>query len=145
MSTSYKNLESENLVLREYIITLQSRLLESGHAEFPPAPIDLSRPSVRISAAAAAAAAAAVATNRIQEDSLSVEDRLQDRLRTVAVAGIAHDDDEMDQNDGDEGDDGEDDIRKIENGALHGHAYHDRRPRAESVAEHDQSEGSHAS
>ena len=41
----YKNLQTENYQLRDYIINLQSRLLET-QGEIPPAPanIDLSRP-----------------------------------------------------------------------------------------------------
>jgi len=84
MVTNFKNLEEENLILREYIITLQSRLLESGHGEFPPAPVDLSRPSHRVTAAAAAAAAAA-AEQQSQENT-SIEEQLQAAAAQAAAA-----------------------------------------------------------
>jgi hypothetical protein len=97
MASNYKTLEEENLVLREYIINLQTRLLENGSAEFPPAPVDLSRPSQRITAAAVAAAAA-VAEQQSQEH-MSVEDQLQ---AAAAAAARASD---MGASPGDEGSD----------------------------------------
>jgi len=46
MATNYKSLEKENLILREYIIQLQSRLLESGHRDMiPTAPPEVARGS----------------------------------------------------------------------------------------------------
>jgi hypothetical protein len=51
MATNYKNLEKENLILREYIIQLQSRLLDSGHRDLPPAPAELTKPSLAASSA----------------------------------------------------------------------------------------------
>jgi hypothetical protein len=46
LSETYKAVQAENYQLRDYIISLQSRLLES-HAQIPPPPenIDLSRPN----------------------------------------------------------------------------------------------------
>jgi hypothetical protein len=52
MATNYKNLEKENLILREYIIQLQSRLLDAGHRDIPPAPAELTKPSLAASSAA---------------------------------------------------------------------------------------------
>lgn len=45
LSEAYKRLQSENYALRDYIINLQSRLIET-HGEFPPVPgnIDLNAP-----------------------------------------------------------------------------------------------------
>ncbi|KAH6895393.1 hypothetical protein B0T10DRAFT_455656 [Thelonectria olida] len=45
METSFKNMQSENYALREYVIHLQSKLLDL-HGEFPSPPpnVDLSRP-----------------------------------------------------------------------------------------------------
>jgi hypothetical protein len=47
MATNYKGLEKENLVLREYIIRLQSQLLEV-QSEIPPAPPELRKQSVNL-------------------------------------------------------------------------------------------------
>jgi hypothetical protein len=49
MATNYKTMEKENLVLREYIIQLQSRLLEAGHRDLPPAPAELTKQTVAAS------------------------------------------------------------------------------------------------
>jgi len=46
MASNYKSMEKENLVLREYIIQLQSTLIEIGHRDLPPAPAELTRPSI---------------------------------------------------------------------------------------------------
>ena len=40
MTESYKRAQNENYALREYIINLQSRLLES-QGEYPPAPLNI--------------------------------------------------------------------------------------------------------
>jgi len=85
MVQNYKNLEEENLVLREYIISLQSRLLEAGHPDLPPAPVDLSRPSHRVTAAAAAAAAAA-AEQQSQQDHETLEQQLAAAAHAAAEA-----------------------------------------------------------
>jgi hypothetical protein len=47
MANSYKALEKENLILREYIIRLQSNLLEV-QSEIPPAPPELRKQSVSL-------------------------------------------------------------------------------------------------
>lgn len=39
-------MEKENIILREYIIQLQSKLLDAGHRDFPPAPAELTRQTV---------------------------------------------------------------------------------------------------
>jgi hypothetical protein len=93
IASHYKVLEHENLLLREYVISLQQRLLASGDADMPPLPMELSRPSARIAAAAAAVAAVerdaqAVAAH---EESMSVEAQLQ------AAAAAAEDDEDSDE------------------------------------------------
>jgi len=95
IASHYKVLEHENLLLREYVIQLQSRLLANGDSDMPPPPLDLSRPSARIAAAAAAAAAVerdahVAAAAAAHEEAMSVEAQLQ------AAAAAADDDDDDD-------------------------------------------------
>jgi hypothetical protein len=47
MANGFKSLEKENLILREYIIRLQSQLLEV-QSEIPPAPPELTKQSVSL-------------------------------------------------------------------------------------------------
>jgi len=86
MATNYKNLEKENLILREYIIQLQSRLLDAGHRDIPPAPAELTKPSLAASSAALLPSISASAA-----DLSSVEAQLQE-----AAAAAAADEDSPD-------------------------------------------------
>lgn len=67
LTSSYENIQQENFKLRQYIITLQARLLES-HTELPPPPesVDLSRPLPVIETRATTAAMSSSAINELQ-------------------------------------------------------------------------------
>ena len=119
MATNYKNLEKENLILREYIIQLQSRLLDAGHRDIPPAPAELTKPSLAASSAALLpsisasaadlssveaqlqeAAAAAEADEDSPEDTLSLGAQLQEAAaaaaRQIGGSAGAGDEDKVD-------------------------------------------------
>src|ERR1700753_1199992 len=90
MATNYKILEKENLILREYIIQLQSSLLKAGLRDLPPAPAELTKPSVAASSSGMMPSLTASAT-----DLSSREAQLQE---AAAAAEEASADDEMDLN-----------------------------------------------
>jgi hypothetical protein len=77
LAANYETIQKENFSLRQYIITLQARLLES-HTELPPPPesIDLSRPPPTIETSAPQA----------PMGSGSIEGQLQAAAAAVAAA-----------------------------------------------------------
>ncbi|KAF2424253.1 hypothetical protein EJ08DRAFT_420639 [Tothia fuscella] len=67
LEVSYETIQKENFQLRQYIITLQARLLES-HTELPPPPesVDLSRPLPALERRAPTATMSSSAINELQ-------------------------------------------------------------------------------
>jgi hypothetical protein len=97
MATNYKNMEKENLVLREYIIQLQSRLLEAGHRDLPPAPAELTKQTVAASSSIVLPTPSAVADlHRMEaqlqdggDDDVSPDDEMDSLGAQLQVAAAA--------------------------------------------------------
>ncbi len=92
IASHYKILEHENLLLREYVIQLQSRLIANGDSDMPAPPFDLSRPSARIAAAAAAAAAAVERDTHVTN--VDDDDDMELQLQAAAAAADGGDSEE---------------------------------------------------